>query len=108
MSAPESNKSTLEISTRVEVSNQNLARLGHTPSNSPKSRAARGRLVSLRTKDGDNCWICGKVMDFRLCARRRWRAATVDHVIPTSVGGPNTQDNLRLAHRKCNSERHHT
>lgn len=36
----------------------------------------------------------------------RWRADdvwTADHVIPRSQGGPMTRENLRKAHRYCNS-----
>lgn len=40
------------------------------------------------------CWICGQL-----------GADTVDHVVPLSRGGTNSLDNLRPAHRKCNSAR---
>lgn len=45
------------------------------------------------------CHICGKGgFDPRSKARR----ATRDHVIPRSRGGPGTDDNIRLAHWRCN------
>lgn len=30
-------------------------------------------------------------------------AASIDHVIPLSVGGDNTRANVQLAHRRCNT-----
>ena len=45
-------------------------------------------------RDRGICWLCG-----------RPGADTVDHVIPRALGGPDTLDNLRAAHRVCNSRR---
>ena len=33
------------------------------------------------------------------------RALSIDHIIPKSKGGNGNLENLRIAHRKCNSER---
>ena len=43
---------------------------------------------------GDACWLCGQP-----------GADTADHVVPRSRGGGNELDNLRPAHRRCNSAR---
>lgn len=32
-------------------------------------------------------------------------APTADHVVPVTLGGPHSIDNIRLAHRSCNSKR---
>jgi 5-methylcytosine-specific restriction endonuclease McrA len=40
------------------------------------------------------CWICGL-----------GNANTVDHVVRRRDGGTNDPDNLRAAHRSCNSKR---
>lgn len=48
-------------------------------------------------KDRGICWLCRKLVDKE--------EATRDHVIPYSLGGPNNEPNLRLAHRKCNEKR---
>lgn len=45
-------------------------------------------------RDGGVCWLCGKP-----------GATTVDHVVPRSLGGPDTLANLRAAHGSCNSAR---
>jgi 5-methylcytosine-specific restriction endonuclease McrA len=51
----------------------------------------------IKVRDRMLCCICGKKVtekDFSL-----------DHTIPLSLGGPHSQDNLRVAHRRCNSRR---
>ncbi len=57
------------------------------------------------------CWICGKK-----CNTKDWTTQgglfiagdwypSLDHVIPLALGGTHTRDNVRLAHRICNSRR---
>ena len=48
-------------------------------------------------RDGGVCSLCGKPV-----ARAE---ASVDHVVPESKGGPTTEANMRLAHRRCNSSK---
>ncbi|WP_246205218.1 HNH endonuclease [Microvirga arsenatis] len=57
-------------------------------------------------RDGGRCVYCGIV------ARRPGRGvrraadlATLDHVVPRSLGGPLTRENLVLACSACNNER---
>lgn len=53
---------------------------------------------------GATCWLCGKPIN--LDADRRTRAGlTLDHVLPVSQGGADSLDNLRPAHKGCNSKR---
>lgn len=68
------------------------------------TKSAR-RIVALRHRDGQRCWLCGEFLDFRLSSAGRIPAVTVDHVVPRSQGGPDAFDNLRLAHGKCNGDR---
>ena len=49
---------------------------------------------ALRLRDGDACYICGKPLGER--------TAHVHHVVPWSLGGRDTIDNLALAHPECN------
>lgn len=66
----------------------------------------------LYERDGGRCWICGGMTDPEdrkiredgtiICGERY---PSIDHVIPISRGGNNVWDNVRLAHRKCNSSR---
>lgn len=50
------------------------------------------------------CWLCGGLIDFTLPAFHDW-AFEIDHVHPLSLGGSNTRDNFRAAHRICNLRR---
>lgn len=53
-------------------------------------------------KKYDVCALCGKPVDKRLKFPHPM-SATVDHIIPVSKGGhPFDEDNLQLAHNKCN------
>ena len=51
----------------------------------------------LKSRDGDSCFICKKefIDEF----------PTIDHWIPLAHGGGSEIENLRLAHRKCNTEK---
>lgn len=48
-------------------------------------------------RDGDGCHLCGhKVPAAEL---------SLDHLIPISLGGPHTSQNVAIAHRRCNTAR---
>jgi len=65
-----------------------------------------GRQVAwLRRKYGDWCWLCGKPIDFTITDIRNPLHYSRDHVIPRARGGSSSRENLRLAHRGCNSRR---
>lgn len=55
------------------------------------------------------CWLCGKRMllieDLPPGPIRNPDTATWDHIKPLSLGGDNSQENLALAHSKCNLAR---
>ena len=52
---------------------------------------------------GWNCNICGKPVE--LDATENNMRPSHDHVVPLTKGGSNTPDNVRLAHRGCNSSK---
>ena len=58
-------------------------------------------ISGLRERDGDNCGICGLVIDFELSGREAM-GRTVDHVLPRSKGGAHSWANTQLAHLRCN------
>ena len=58
------------------------------------SKKEKIRIV--RERDGFFCVICNKQFNIN-------SEVTLDHWIPRSVGGSDDVDNLRLAHKKCNS-----
>jgi hypothetical protein len=55
------------------------------------------KLIDLFTKQKGVCWLCDKSMNLD--------AASRDHIVPKSKGGRGGYQNLRLAHRLCNSLR---
>lgn len=55
----------------------------------------------LADRDGLDCGLCGKPVNME----SRYPApdsASVDHIIPVSLGGTHDEDNLQLTHWKCN------
>ncbi len=68
-------------------------------------------LEDVYRKDNGICYICGKVCDWNDYTERNGviiygdNYPSRDHVIPKSKGGGNTWDNIRLAHRLCNSRK---
>ncbi len=58
----------------------------------------------IRSRDGDNCWLCGKIVNEGL-KENHPLLATLDHVVEVCRGGDHRMENLRLAHAKCNNDR---
>lgn len=72
-----------------------------------KRRNKKARELAERL--GPRCWICGYVVP-QLETREEdlhnnSLAASVDHVVPVSLGGSRDPENLRLSHRCCNVRR---
>ncbi len=69
-----------------------------------KPREKQNRIARLVERDGPLCGISGGPLGDDI---------TIDHIVPKSQGAlgdgrsANNLDNLRLAHEKCNYERHH-
>ena len=63
-----------------------------------------GKFRRLVTRDGWTCWLCGEPIDPD-APEGSERAASIDHIVPLSLGGNQRLRNLRLAHRSCNSLR---
>lgn len=65
----------------------------------PKDRLAKSKVkrsqirIALMDRDGIECWFCGDVLG---CY------ATIEHLIARSNGGPDTLENMVLAHERCN------
>lgn len=53
------------------------------------------------------CGICGKEVPHP----RQWRhvtfdqTPTIDHIVPRGMGGPDTIENMQIAHRACNGRK---
>ena len=59
----------------------------------------RKHISQLLARDGAVCGICKCPLP---TDRSQWH---VDHIVPFSLGGPNSLHNLRLAHARCNEAR---
>lgn len=69
-------------------------------------RKARGlRITRIMSRDGCLCSICRDPLDRGLTDEHHPRYITFDHILPRALGGTDREDNLRLAHRRCNELR---
>jgi 5-methylcytosine-specific restriction endonuclease McrA len=72
------------------------------PAISAKARK-RGRVyLSLRKHNGGKapCYVCGRHV--------HWEDATLEHILPRSLGGTYRYSNLSISHRACNWRRGNT
>lgn len=64
--------------------------------------------IEIFERDKWVCQICFTPVDKKLREQRCGPAPTIDHIIPTSKGGPDCPDNVQLAHKSCNSRKYNT
>jgi hypothetical protein len=73
-----------------------------------RRRLARERVRRLRPRLierwGMTCYLCGRSIEHGANSMHPL-ALTIDHVMPVSAGGRDTEDNLRPAHRACNEDK---
>jgi 5-methylcytosine-specific restriction endonuclease McrA len=55
-------------------------------------------------RDKPACHICGNSIDYDLPHLDPW-SFVIDHVTPLSKGGRDSIDNVKAAHRECNSKK---
>lgn len=67
-------------------------------------KAKKGRTRQICDRDGWECWICRGAIDSSLCNPHPM-SGSIDHVLPLSKGGSDSDDNLRAAHLSCNCRR---
>lgn len=78
------------------------------------NRLRRRRIIQLSAFQDDLCFHCGKPMRLR-DPEHTYDSdesndddyASFDHAVPAACGGSNRIENLVIAHRSCNSARHH-
>lgn len=70
-------------------------------------------LKKLAERDNNICYLCGASVDWNdkeITAEGHTISGpnypSIEHVIPVSRGGTHSWDNVRLAHRRCNSAKH--
>ena len=61
-------------------------------------------VAALRERDGDECYLCGRVMSFQTYKIGNYnpRRASIEHVIPRARGGEHVLSNVKLACLRCN------
>jgi 5-methylcytosine-specific restriction endonuclease McrA len=60
--------------------------------------------IEVYNRDGWVCGICKGFIDSALKSPHP-DSASIDHIVPLSRGGTHTMDNVRAAHRGCNSRK---
>jgi 5-methylcytosine-specific restriction endonuclease McrA len=65
-------------------------------------RQAIARKQRIAARDNYTCQLCGDPVPMS-ASKKHPDSPTLDHKIPKSAGGPGTQENLQLAHRRCNT-----
>lgn len=60
--------------------------------------------LSIYERDEWTCGFCGYEVDRSLSGAHSF-GPTLDHIIPRSLGGDDSAENLRLVHRYCNAAR---
>ena len=68
------------------------------PGNTAHRSRAYTELAKRVRATAETCWLCGGGPR----PDNPWQA---DHVVPVTLGGTNTVDNLRAAHASCNARR---
>lgn len=93
-------------SSRVYCSRKCKSRAKHLRERVLGTRSQRHmrRRVEVYTRDDWTCWLCGGPTS------RAWSltdplSPTLDHVLPRSLGGDDSLDNLATAHFVCNTNR---
>lgn len=67
-------------------------------------RITRAKRLAIYERDEWRCKLCGDPVRLDVHHNHR-EAPTLDHITPRLHGGDDEEDNLRLAHRHCNSRR---
>ena len=62
-------------------------------------------ILELYARDRGTCWLCGEPVPAPGSDCEPAASATIDHVIPASLGGAHAYGNARLAHLGCNARR---
>ena len=100
-----SKKCCIKAFRRTETYKEN--RRAHSRRRRARKKNARTETVYLEIiakRDKYKCHICRKRVNMNLEVAQQ-HSATMDHLIPLSLGGDHSYANIRLAHRSCNSKK---
>ena len=67
-----------------------------------RNSAQRERMRRQIARSKPACHICGQPIDYTL-PHLDPKSFVIDHVVPLAKGGTDTIDNVKAAHRDCNS-----
>ena len=67
-----------------------------------RNTTQRDRLRARIARSKPACHICGEAIDYTLHYLDP-KSFVIDHVVPLTRGGADTIDNVKAAHRDCNS-----
>jgi 5-methylcytosine-specific restriction endonuclease McrA len=87
------------VNARVQARRKAAGRTGGR-----RQRKLRALRPLVFERDNWMCWICKEPCDRDAPVPEDW-AATLDHLIPSSLGGRDEPENLACAHFICNSRR---
>jgi 5-methylcytosine-specific restriction endonuclease McrA len=73
----------------------------HRPVQPPNRSEARRIRATLSEQQNHRCCWCG----VRMADEHGDTQATIEHLLPLSLGGTNVEDNLAVACRRCNEDR---
>jgi 5-methylcytosine-specific restriction endonuclease McrA len=60
--------------------------------------------ADVRERHGDDCYLCERTIDYAL----PWpdpASPSMDHIVPLSLGGTHTLDNVAMTHLRCNNKK---
>lgn len=57
-------------------------------------------IARLRSRDGDNCWLCARPLSKKMS--KLSKRTSIEHLNPRALGGGDEVENLVLCHHHCN------
>jgi hypothetical protein len=67
------------------------------PKPSKKSETRESKVRQYLARQSGRCYICGELIDVAVL-----KAVEIDHIVPTTAGGPDVDTNKMAAHTRCN------
>lgn len=93
-----------KVSTDEEFRHKMNMRNHRRRANKLKVESSKYTKEEVIERNGGICHICGKQIDLTLKSPHK-KSFSIDHIIPVSLGGNDTLDNVLPAHRNCNSSK---
>lgn len=72
---------------------------------SPRNTTRRNKFRRIIARDQPPCHLCGGEIRYDIQDHLHPQSFTIDHIVPISLGGSDTLDNVAAACRRCNIAR---